>query len=211
MTTQLEEGLGAVLKHHQLLEHPFYRRWEAGELRRDELTHYAEQYRYFEAMLPVFLETLSTQLPQGPARDSVLDNLSDEVSAPSHLSLFDVFAQSFDAADVAMSPAMSHLVTSYTALLERGPQSALAGLWAYEGQAAEIAESKAEGLVKHYGTTSEAVEFWRVHGAVEVDHATWTLEALAQSAPDTAAVESATRLIGEAWWSFLDERELLAV
>jgi len=33
------------------------RRWEAGELKRDELTHYAEQYRFFETMLPTFFNS----------------------------------------------------------------------------------------------------------------------------------------------------------
>lgn len=210
MTTPLETILGAVLKKHQLLDHPFYRRWEAGELSRDELTHYAEQYRYFEAMLPSFLERLSTQLPGGPARDSVLDNLSDEVSPPSHISLFERFAYSFDATEAAISPAMSHLVDSYAALFARGPEASLAGLWAYESQGAQIADSKAEGLIRHYGAESDAVAFWSMHGSIEDDHAKWTIEALALLKPDVNEVESAASLIGDAWWSFLDERELLA-
>jgi pyrroloquinoline-quinone synthase len=211
MTTQLATTLDAALRDYQLLNHPFYRRWEAGELSRDELTHYAEQYRYFEAMFPLFLEGLSTQLAAGPVRDAVLDNLTDEVSAPSHLELFDRFARWFDASDAEISPAMAHLVGVYWLLSKRGPTSSLAGLWAYESQGARIAESKAAGLIAHYGAESEAVAFWMLHGLVEDDHAKWTLEALALLEPDAGEVEHAARLIGQAWWSFLDERELLAV
>jgi pyrroloquinoline-quinone synthase len=210
MTTQLELALDGALKDHRLLDHPFYRRWEAGEVGRDELSRYAEQYRFFEAMFPQFLEALAMQLPDGPARRAVLDNLNDEVSAPSHLELFDRFARSFDADDAPISPAMSTLVESYARLLALGPDASLAGLWAYEAQGAEIAQSKAEGLVTHYGASDTAVEFWTVHGLVEDHHAQWTLEALALLDIDPAEAQGAARLIGDAWWSFLDERELLA-
>jgi pyrroloquinoline quinone (PQQ) biosynthesis protein C len=210
MTTHLEAVLAGALEEHQLLSHPFYRRWEAGTLRRDELTHYAEQYRYFEAMLPTFLENLSARLPEGAARDAVLANLSDEVSPPSHLNLFEQFARSFDADEAVISPAMSHLVDSYSAVLERGPEASLAGLWAYESQGARIADSKADGLMKHYEARSEDIAFWTAHGSIEEDHARWTFDALSALEPDPSEVASSARLIGDAWWSFLDERESLA-
>ena len=210
MTTALEMALDAALKDHRLLDHLFYRRWEAGEVSRDELKRYAEQYRFFEALFPEFLEALATQLPDGPARQAVLDNLRDEVSAPSHLDLFDKFGRSFDAEDAPISPATSNLVESYARLLELGAPASLAGLWAYETQGAEIAQSKAEGLVTHYGASETAVEFWTVHGLIEGDHAQWTLEALSLLGVDLTEAEVAARMIGDAWWSFLDERELLA-
>jgi pyrroloquinoline-quinone synthase len=210
MTLQLEVTLDTALSDLQLLRHPFYQRWEAGELRREELTNYAEQYRYFEAMLPVFLESVSEQLPNGPVRDLVLANLADEVSPPSHIDLLEQFARFFDAAEPEISPAMLHLVSSYSRLLQHGPASSLAGLWAYESQGAAIADSKAEGLIKHYEADSDAAAFWTVHGTIEEDHAKWTLDALETLNPDVDEVRAAALLIADAWWSFLDERESLA-
>lgn len=203
-------ALDATLKDHRLLSHPFYRRWEAGDVSRDELGRYAEQYRFFEAMFPEFLEALASQLPDGPARRVVLDNLNDEISAPSHLELFDQFGSFFDADDAPISPAMSNLVESYNTVLELGAQTALAGLWAYETQGAEIAQSKADGLLAHYGATDTATEFWTVHGLVEGDHASGTLEALASLDVDLGEAQLGAQIIGDAWWSFLDERESLA-
>jgi pyrroloquinoline-quinone synthase len=208
MDTSLNATLRETLADRQLLSHPFYRRWESGQLSREELTSYAEQYRYFETMLPGFLEELSEQLPEGPARDAVLDNLRDETAPPSHLELFELFATFYDARVVAASPSMSNLVDAYRRVLEMGPESALAGLWAYESQGAAIASSKAAGLRTHYGVDSDAVTFWDAHYLVEGDHAAWTLDALSMLAPDVDEVAMATRLVGEAWWSFLDEREL---
>jgi pyrroloquinoline-quinone synthase len=208
MQTEINEVLDTSLSEVQLLSHPFYRRWECGQLSREELTSYAEQYRYFETMLPVFLESLSEQLAEGPARDAVLDNLRDETSPPSHLELFELFATFYGARDIAASPAMLKLVDAYHAVLEKNPESALAGLWAYESQGAAIAKSKAEGLRSHYGVDSAAVAFWDAHWFVEGDHAAWTLEALSTLEPNADEVASAANLIGQAWWSFLDEREL---
>ena len=105
---------------------------------------------------------------------------------------------------------MFHLVNAYRVLLERGPEASLGGLWAYESQGAKIADSKAQGLLTHFDADVETVEFWSVHGSREGDHAEWTMEALVQLEPDAHDVTDATRLIGEAWWSFLDEREALA-
>ena len=43
---QLIERLDAARRRWNVLEHPFYRRWECGELSRDELTTYAGEYRH---------------------------------------------------------------------------------------------------------------------------------------------------------------------
>ncbi len=209
MTTPLELRFATALNDRQLLNHPFYQRWEAGELKREELTRYAEQYRYFEAMLPDFLARLSNELPNGVAKDFVDANLADEVNAPSHLELFEAFAAHYDATDAAVSPAMRQLLDAYETVLALGTTSSLAGLFAYENQGAAIADSKAAGLDANYEASDASLAFWREHGNVEASHAAWTVEALASLSPDLDVVEQGARLVGDAWWNFLDERELL--
>ena len=54
----------------------------------------------------------------------------------------------------------------------------------------------------------EALLFWDEHGSIEGDHAEWTFDALTSLSPDLDEVRSAARLVGDAWWDFLDEREL---
>jgi pyrroloquinoline-quinone synthase len=211
MTTDLQQGFFDALRDRQLLDHPFYRRWEAGELSREELASYAEQYRHFEKMMPQFLTRVRDELEPGEARDLVDANLRDEVSPPSHLELFELFASSFDATNAAPSPAMQGVLDAYDAVVRRGPVAALAGLLAYESQGAAVADSKGAGLAKHYEAPLEALLFWDEHGSIEGDHAEWTFDALTSLAPDPDEVRSAARLVGDAWWSFLDERELQAV
>ena len=128
--------------------------------------------------MPEFLLRLSEALEPGAARDLVLANLSDEVSAPSHLELFDAFGAFVDATAAPSSPAMSALLAAYDEVAQRGVVSSLAGLLAYESQGAAVADSKGAGLAAHYGAPDEALAFWREHSSIEGDHAEWTFDAL---------------------------------
>ena len=208
MTTEITTIVDAALVGRRLLEHPFYRRWEDGQLSHGELREYADQYRHFEASLPATLTDIATGLPEGPLRNAVEKNRADEVAAPSHLDLFEQFATHYGATGSAPSPAMSRLLGAYRECIDRGTSAAVAGLLAYEVQGAEIATTKATGLVEHYGAPRPATEFWRLHGEVEDDHATWIVDAT-----DVVDVDDAiygAHLVADAWWAFLDERALQA-
>jgi pyrroloquinoline-quinone synthase len=211
MTTDLQQSLCDALSDRQLLDHPFYRRWEAGELSREELAKYAEQYRHFETMIPQFLTRLRNELSPGVARDLVEANLLDEIAVPSHVELFERFAETLGANHVPPSPAMRAVIDAYEQVARQGAIPALSGLLAYESQGAAVADSKVAGLAKHYDVPAEALVFWDEHGSFEGDHAQWTFDALASLQPDIDDVRGAARVVGDAWWSFLDERELQGV
>ena len=210
MRNSIEALVHRFLEGRRLLSHPFYVRWEEGTLSLDDLSAYAEQYRFFEAYLPQFLTELASRLGEGPAREAVLANLADEIADPSHLVLFDRFAEAYGVGHADISPAMASLLASYRTALDEGVDVAMAGLLAYEEQGADIAITKSEGLVRHYGGVSPAIDFWAVHGSVEGDHAKWTAEGLGSLSPSEDSVERGIDLIGGAWWEFLNEREALA-
>ena len=209
MTNTVTALLDQALEGRRLLDHPFYRRWEAGQLHDGELQNYAEQYRYFEAHLPLFLAELAGRLPHGPAQRAVSANLRDEVAQPSHLDLFESFAAFYGATHAEISPAMQNLVDEYRGVLATSDVAAIAGLLAYEAQGAAIADTKAAGLRVHYGADATATTFWDVHGSVEGDHATWTMEALASLDGDDDVIVASARRIANAWWDFLSERDEL--
>ncbi len=211
--------LSAALAGRRLLEHPFYRRWERGEVSIDELSQYAAQYRHFESYLPAFLSELVAELPEGPARQLVAANLADEEGDPvAHVELFERFATAVGAAGVdetPPSPATRALVDTYASSLRDGPVAALAGFVAYECQASEVARTKADGLRGHYGLDDFAVSFWEHHARVDARHSEWAIRALGElsPSPDQVAndqVSPAFRRGADAWWSFLDERETAA-
>ena len=203
--------IATTLQHRRLLTHPFYRRWEAGEVSMGELAAYAAQYRHFEAYLPRFLAGLRDALREGRARDLVAANLADELGDPvPHLELFDGFAVAVGADAEAPSPAVSALLATYDDLLGSSATDALAGLVAYESQASEVAASKADGLRRHHGLDDAGVRFWEHHASVDEQHGEWLTDALEQQPGDRARTLAAVTRAADAWWAFLDEREAAA-
>lgn len=212
-STLTDTALRHALAGRLLLDHPFYRRWQEGLLEPGELTRYAEQYRHVEAELPTALGAIVEALPDGEAKSLVLANLADEQSHPcAHTELFESFAGAVGSEPgAAPTAATSALVEAYRSAAAAGPLEGLALLAAYESQAAAIASSKGEGLRDHYGLDGPATVFWDVHAALEEDHASWTIEAIALTrqadGSDDSAVAHSMRRGAEAWWAFLDERE----
>jgi len=201
----ISEGIGGM----RLLDHPFYRRWEAGTLARGELARYAEQYRHIEAALPGVLGQVASCLPEGSAREAVTANLSDELGNPApHLDLFEAFAIAAGARrDAPPAPATQSLVALQLSSAATDPVRALGVLAAYETQAAAVAASKAAGLRFHYGIDGPGAAFWDVHAELEVGHGDWSAGALAATADSPAQVTSAVATGASAWWQFLDERD----
>jgi pyrroloquinoline-quinone synthase len=203
----------SVLDHaatqRRLLDHPFYRAWQDGELTGNDLADYATQYRHVEQILPATLEATAAQLPVGHARRLVEGNLADELSRPRpHVELLDDFASAVGA-DTASppSPATAQLIATYQNAVPAGPVATLAVVGAYEVQAAEVAATKAQSLRSHYRLDSTGTRFWDVHAQLEGSHANWTAEAIEELSPTLEDVSRFAAASATAWWAFLDERE----
>jgi len=194
---------------HRLLDHPYYRAWQDGELTADDLRRYAEQYRSFERCLPEVLSEAAVRTAPGRARDLIEANLLDEISNPRpHIDLFDDFAAVVGAADHAEpTEATAELIGVYREAAAEGPVSLLAVVAAYESQAAGIASTKASALAAHYGFDDKGVAFWAIHAEVEDRHAAWTVDALESLGAAPADVDRWASRSARAWWGFLDERE----
>ena len=208
----IDEVLAEAIVGRRLLTHPFYRRWEAGTLAQGELAAYAEQYRHIERELPVTLAAIAEALPAGRARDLVEANLADELGTPEpHAELFERFAQAAGASpDAPATPSTAALLAVVRTTAANDPVAALAMIAAYEVQAADIAASKGDGLRRHYGFDAEGTFFWDVHRTQELDHAGWSMEALAALDADLDVVQAAATVSADSWWLFLSEREELA-
>jgi pyrroloquinoline quinone (PQQ) biosynthesis protein C len=208
---QLQIDLTAALIDRQLLTHPFYRRWEAGTLGPNELGAYAAQYRHFEGALPGILRTLLTRLEPGSAADLVRRNLADEESNPEpHVTMFAGFANAVGSLDTPPSDATESLLRTYRDLVASSAEEGLAAVVAYEMQSPAIAASKADGLRRNYGIDAQGTRFWDLHATMDDDHARWGIEALAALDVPGSRVVDAARSAADAWWAFLDEREVAA-
>lgn len=210
----VHEAIIAALSDRWLLDHPFYRRWEAGDLGPAELAAYAEQYRHLEHILPSVLRTITAKLSeqsQRSARRLVEQNLADEEGVPEpHRQLFEGFATAVGARPAAAAtPATERLVATELEAAHRSALDGLAVLAAYEVQAPAIAATKGDALRSRYGVPAAGTRFWDVHAAMEADHADWSTGALGALGAGPAVAVPARRA-AEAWWAFLDERAAAA-
>src|ERR1700722_7630728 len=77
-STLFWEQLEARTAPYDLLKHPFYQAWTAGELSREDLAAYACEYWHHVSAFPTYLSALHSRLPDGELRREVLRNLADE-------------------------------------------------------------------------------------------------------------------------------------
>src|ERR1700756_1488757 len=79
--SQFCEQLDARIAKYDLLCHPFYKAWAAGELTRDDLREYAQNYFHHVEAFPSYLAAFALRLDDGELRRAVLSNMCDERGA----------------------------------------------------------------------------------------------------------------------------------
>jgi len=175
---RLDEARGAC----SVLEHPFYRRWSAGELSARELDLYAREYGH--AVVALARASAMAAACAGPAQAAALRRHAEEEGA--HVALWEQFAHAASARSGALHgheevlAPTQECVMAWTAgedLLEH-----LAVLYAIEAGQPEISSTKLEGLTSHYGYSPEspAVEYFRLHELRDVEHAAQARELIAE-------------------------------
>jgi pyrroloquinoline-quinone synthase len=155
-----------------VLEHPFYRRWSAGELDAEELARYAGEYRHAVIALADASASAAAKAPAGE-REGLRRHAEEEAA---HVALWEQFAahsgaprsRSGDEPTLGETRECARAWTAGADLLEH-----LAVLYVIEGAQPEISATKIEGLVAHYGYSEEgpASEYFRVHATRDVEHA----------------------------------------
>ena len=185
-----------------VLEHPFYQRWSAGELSREELADYSGQYRHATAALARLCADVADSAPD--AERSELRRHAEEEA--SHIALWDGFVEAVGG-EVAAEPTAEtqECVDAWTASDDRVSQ--LVRLYAVESGQPAISKTKREGLAAHYGIgDGPGNEYFRVHEEADVDHAAEgrsLIEAhLADADPE--ALVAAAESVFKANWRLLD-------
>ncbi|MGD0799206.1 MAG: CADD family putative folate metabolism protein [Acidobacteriaceae bacterium] len=181
-------SLEARLERYDLLKHPYYQAWSKGELTRGDLREYAAEYWHHVAAFPAYLSALHSRLPDGKLRRMVAANLADEEGLAhgdvAHSEMWMDFASGMGAeeGDVRgreLAAATRALLEHFRAAMELSPAAALAALYAYESRVPAIAQTKAEGLERHYAADARTRRYFTVHTTADVFHAQVWREALA--------------------------------
>jgi pyrroloquinoline-quinone synthase len=150
-----------------VLQHPFYLRWSAGELSREDLAGYAGQYRHATEAIARLSAQAAEAAPE-PERTELHRHAAEEAD---HVELWDGFADSVGGQIGAEpTPETRSCVADWTA--EDDLLSSLVRLYAIESGQPQISRIKREGLAEHYGVgDGDGNAYFRVHERLDVEHA----------------------------------------
>lgn len=208
--------LEARIAKYDLLCHPYYKAWSAGELTREDLREYAVDYYEHVNAFPAYLAAFGIRLEEGDLRRAVLANMRDEQGGDggqSHADMWLDFAEGMGASRNRFGrravKEVSELVAHFTQVASTGtPEEALAAFYAYESQVPRVAAEKNRGLVEMYGADERTAQYFALHTTADVYHANVWKEQLAKRVgTDQAAAEnalSAAEEAAKALWTALD-------
>ena len=162
--------LETVRERWNVLQHPFYQRWSAGELTQAELAVYAGQYRHAVVALAD-----ASRATAAVAGDELRDELSGHAAEETaHIDLWDAFTAAVGG-DVTAAPTAETVAcaSAWAGNGERSLLPSLAAMYAIESGQPAISQTKTEGLVSHYGFTpgSDATRYFELHAVRDVEHA----------------------------------------
>jgi pyrroloquinoline quinone (PQQ) biosynthesis protein C len=180
--------LDDVGSRRNILRHPFYVRWERGELSPAELARYAGQYRH--AVVALAEASRAAGDPEHAAEEAA------------HVTLWDAFAAALNAPATAATDETATCVRTWTAASD--PLEAEAILYAIESAQPEVSRTKLEGIVPHFGFVpgSAASAYFEVHAERDAEHAARArreLEARATPADEDRLVAAADAALAGNW------------
>ena len=193
---RIERGRG----RWDVLRHPFYQRWTAGELTREELAHYAGQYRHAVEAIAEMSAAAAAAMPDRPELGR---HAAEEVG---HVRLWDGFVDACGGdLDAEPTAETTECVGIWTATDD--PVANLARLYAVESGQPEISRTKREGLVDRYGFADGAgTAYFRIHESRDSEHAAEVRELIEElgSERDSDEIVAAAESAFRANWRLLD-------
>ncbi len=193
------DRIDAVLADRNVLEHPFYQRWSAGDLTRGELAFYAGEYRHAVVALASSSAAAAADAP-APISAGLAAHAAEEAD---HVAVWDRFAAAVGAElDRAPLAETSECVAAWdpagAELLER-----LVAIYAIEASQPAISRTKLEGLRHHYDLGGEdGGAYFVLHAERDIEHAAAgreLIERLLPGADEDALVARADAALRGNW------------
>jgi len=215
-TKDFFEQLDACIAKYDLLCHPFYQAWAKGELTREDLRAYGEEYFHHVASFPSYLIEFASRLPDDNLRRAVLANRDDEMGVRdgrAHSEFWLDFVEGLGGERQTNSEAsiaeIRNLINWFHEVSREGtPEEALAAFYAYESQVPRVATEKARGLRRSYAADEKTCGYFTLHATADIYHShVWRSELanIIERNPATAdrALSGASRT-ASALWGALD-------
>ena len=202
--------LSAVIEKKSILNHPFYKCWQAGLLEKKELQDYMKQYYHLENAFPRFMSGIHANCADAEMRKVMLkDLIGEEGEATNHVDQLYTFSEALGLSkkEVMNSKVNKNTNEAIKTFLELAQDKdinrGLAALATYKEQIAKVATTKEHGLKEFYGIEGDkALQFFRTHAKKNV---AWheMLDNTITEAEYPKAL-SAVNALCDAWWHYLD-------
>ena len=191
----VDRELEDASKRFDLLAHPFYQRWAAGDVTRGQLAYYAGQYAHVVRAIPRWLEGAAARDTRNAA--ALRAHAAEESE---HIALWERFADALGVDAVTLRATEPNrqtaaLVALGDDLVDRGDGAAV--VWSIESQSPAVSAEKLRGLRTHYGIDERnGGEYFAVHQQLDRDHEAQLRDVIhshdAQTAAAAPAAASAT-------------------
>lgn len=214
----LIDRLDGLIDQYNLLRHPFYIRWNLGELAETELQVYAREYFHFVRAVPTYVSAIHSNCRDHTHRLSILENLVEEETGGDglipHEELWVWFARGLGIERDDLYSACSAIATRKLLLTYRNLCNSsncvigAAAMYAYESRVPEVAQTKLQGLQSYYHISEEeTLRFFREHMVADIEHSrTWAdlISELTTTQELRRQVEESTAKAARALWGMLN-------
>jgi pyrroloquinoline-quinone synthase len=213
-TEETLRALDDLICERSILQHPFYRAWQRGQLTSDHLATYSRVYYPHVAAFPRYLKSAIHCASDSVTRSALEQNLDDELTNPApHPELWLDFAAATGQERQAVKraepvPKTADTTATFDRLTSRDIASGLTALYAYESQQPEVAAEKLRGLRDCYGIRGlQALSYFAVHATADVEHRAAErsgIQRCLDSGTSPVTIMNAAEEALDAYWNLLD-------
>lgn len=200
MSESIWDRIESSRERWDVLRHPFYERWSAGELSREELARYSGQYRHAVVAIAELSAEIADRLPQFP---ELRRHAAEELG---HVRLWDGFVEAVGGdSDSEPTPETEVCAGEWTS--GESTLELLGKLYAVEVAQPAISQTKRQGLLDRYGFEDGlGTAYFKVHEGRDVEHAAEVKALIEQLLEDgdESDVAAAAGSAYEANWRLLD-------
>lgn len=171
----LSKKIDIIVSQKSLLKHPFYQKWNEGELTLGALRGYSKEYFLLVKTIP-FLVSKIANFADEQHLQQIYENLKDEIS---HIPLWEHFASALGVTPKQLEehsglPKTLSAIENFSNLVTSLNTGAVA-MYAFEKEIPTISQTKIEGLVKFYNFSEDnSVEYFKRHITDDIRHCeTW--------------------------------------
>jgi pyrroloquinoline-quinone synthase len=142
----------------RLLDHPFYQAWAKGEISEERLGAYHSSYADLIQRIPSWWRTITTAFNANtPLARTIIQEEED------HIELWSEWGRNLPSSETRVS--LQHIIHTLDSL---PPSGLLGALHSFESQQPDVARSKRQGLLMHYGFSAKDMGYFDAHEEEEL-------------------------------------------